>query len=299
MYLYKKKELIGIDIGATSIKLIQLKETKSGYELVKIGKAFLPAEAKFDNSLRDIPAIAETVRSLIKQLNVKVRHAACSISGNSVIIRKISFPVMSVDELEEQIQWEAEQYIPFDIHDVNIDFHIVGPNEIDSSRMNVILVVSKKEIINDYVAMFDQAGVVLTVLDVDVFAIQNAFEANYEPVHDEVIALADIGDATINLNIIKNGASLFTRDIQLGGNEYRREIEKNLSVNVDEEKKLKMMDNMDDDEVVRGIILQCNETLALELYRSMDFYTTNAGSDERQLDLPPDDNYNSRNLWVL
>ncbi len=280
MFSLRNKGLVGIDIGSTSIKLVQLKETKSGYELVKIGMAPLPAEAIVDNALMDIASIVGAVKDLIKSLNVKVKHVACSISGNSVIIRNISFPLMSSQELEEQINWEAEQYIPFDINDVNIDFHILGPDELDPQKMNVILVASKKDIIKDYVTLFDDAGITLTVLDVDAFAVQNAFELNYELSPDEVIALADMGDATMNLNIIRNGASLFTRDIQFGGNQYTEKIRKKLSIKFEEAEQLKFTDRVNEDESLQGIILQCNEALAMELYRSMDFYSANAGMDK-------------------
>ncbi len=277
MFSFRKKELVGIDIGSTSIKLVQLRETKGHYELVKVGMANLPTEAIVDNTLMDISAIAEGVRGLIRTVNVTAQQAACSIAGNSVIIRKISFPEMTAEELEEQINWEAEQYIPFDINDVNIDFHILGPDESAPKRMNVILVASKKDIIHDYVTLFDTVGVTLTVLDVDAFAVQNAFEANYDPSPDEVIALANIGDATTNLNIVKGGESLFTRDIQWGGKQYTQEIRKKLAVKGDEAEKLKLSQGGASDETVLGVILSCNESLAMELYRSMDFYSANAG----------------------
>ncbi len=277
MVLFRKKELIGIDIGSTSIKLVQLRETKGGYELVKVGMASLPAEAIVDNALMDIAVIVGALRELTTGLKVKVKQAVCSLSGNSVIIRNISFPVMTFQELEEQINWEAEQYIPFDINDVNIDFHILGPDEVDPQKMNVILVASKKDIIRDYVTLFNDAGITLTVIDVDAFALQNAFELNYAPSADEVIALVNIGDATMNLNIVRNGESLFTRDIQWGGGQYTGKIRQKRAISADEAEKLKLSDSATDDESLREIILQCNESLALELYRSMDFYSANAG----------------------
>jgi type IV pilus assembly protein PilM len=280
MFSLKKKDLVGIDIGSSSVKLVQLKESKEGYQLVKIGMVQLPAEAIVDNTLMDTSSIVEAIRNLISTLGVKVAQAACSISGNSVIIRKIGFPVMTSDELEEQIHWEAEQYIPFDINDVNIDFHILGPDEFDPAKMNVILVASKKDIINDYVAVFNEAGITLTVLDVDSFAVQNAFEINYDPAPDEVIALANIGSNIMNLNIIRDGVSLFTRDVQLGGNLYTEEIQKKLALKSDEAEKLKISGMAASDEAVRGLILQVNDTLSMELYRSVDFYNANANEDK-------------------
>jgi len=280
MFSFKKKDLVGIDIGSSSVKLVQLKESKDGYQLVKVGMAPLPAEAIVDNTLMDTSSIVETIRNLISSLGIKVTQAACSISGNSVIIRKIGFPVMTADELEDQIHWEAEQYIPFDINDVNIDFHILGPDEFDPAKMNVLLVASKKDIINNYVAVFNEAGIALTVLDVDSFAVQNAFEINYDPAPDEVIALANIGSNIMNLNITRGGVSLFTRDVQLGGNLYTEEIQKKLALKGDEAEKMKISGMVSSDDAVRGLILQVNETLAMELYRSVDFYNSNAGEDK-------------------
>lgn len=280
MFSIKKKDLVGIDIGSSSIKLVQLKESKDGYQLVKIGMAPLPSEAIVDNALMDTSAVVEAIRDLIGTLGVKVTQAACSISGNSVIIRKIGFPVMTADELEEQIHWEAEQYIPFDINDVNLDFQILGPDEYDPGKMNVLLVASKKDIINDYVAVFGEVGIKLTVLDVDCFAVQNAFEINYDSPPDEIVALANIGSNIMNLNIVKGGASLFTRDVQLGGNLYTEDIQKKLAIKGDEAEKLKVSGMATSDESLNALIRQINETLAMELYRSVDFYNANAGEEK-------------------
>src|SRR5512136_2939271 len=129
MFFTTKKEIVGIDIGSSSVKLVQLKEQKGGYTLQNVGMLQLPQEAIVDNTLMDSSSIAETVKKLFKGLNIRVKDAACSVSGNSVIIRKISLPAMPPEELEDQIHWEAEQYIPFDINDVNIDFQVLEPSE--------------------------------------------------------------------------------------------------------------------------------------------------------------------------
>ena len=227
MFFAKKKELIGIDIGSTSIKLVKLRGSKGSYEAESIGIAPLSPEAIVDNSLMDSSAVVDGLRSLIDSLGIqKVRDVASSVSGNSVIIRKIALPAMSSEELEEEIQWEAEQYIPFDINDVNIDFQMLEPDDNDPSRMFVLLVASKKDIVNDYQAVFAEAGLKLVLVDVDVFAMQNAFELNYDLDPDEVYALINIGANMTNLNVVKNGISLFTRDVQMGGALYAEEIQK-------------------------------------------------------------------------
>lgn len=279
MLFPKKRDLVGLDIGSSSVKLVELKESKGAYELVNVGIAPLPPEAIVDNTLMDTAAIVEAIKALVKSLGISVQDAACSISGNSVIIRKIGFPTMSNEELEDQIQWEAEQYIPFDINDVNIDFQIISPDENDPSRMNVLLVASKKDIINDYVAVFSEAGLRLVVVDVDSFAVQNCFEINYEYPEEGAVALVNIGANIMNFNIIKGGVSLFTRDVQMGGNLYTEEIQKRLSISGAEAEQVKLAGGHF--EQLNDLFGRVNDTLIMEIHRSLDFYNSSAGDDAR------------------
>jgi type IV pilus assembly protein PilM len=258
---------------------VQLRELKGGYQLLNIGILPLPAQAIVDNTLMDSSSIVETIRTLVASLDVKAKEAVCSISGNSVIIRKISLPVMPVEELEDQIHWEAEQYIPFDINDVNVDFEILYPDEQDPSKMNVLLVASKKDIINDYLVVFAEAGLKLVVVDVDSFAVQNAFETNYPVDADEVVALVNIGASIINLNIVRGGVSLFTRDVQMGGNLYTEEIQKQFGLNSEDAELKKITAAGSDDPRLMEILQRVNETIAIEMRRSLDFYNSTAGDD--------------------
>lgn len=277
MFLSMKKEIIGIDIGSSSVKLVQIKEQKGAYILQNVGILPLPLEAIVDNTLMDTSSIVETIKKLLKSLNIRVKDAACSVSGNSVIIRKISLPAMPPEELEDQIHWEAEQYIPFDINDVHIDFQILASDQNDPSKMEVLLVASKKEIINDYLAVFNEAGINLAVVDVDSFAMQNAFELNYDIGPDNVVALINIGASIMNLNIVKNDISLFTRDVQMGGNLYTEEIQKQFGVSSEEAERMKVSGDAPDQAKLRDTISRVNETLAMEMRRSLDFYNTTAG----------------------
>jgi type IV pilus assembly protein PilM len=279
MLFTKKKDIVGVDIGSSAVKLVQLREAKGGYQLQKIGILPLPAEAIVDNTLMDSSSIVETVKTLLASLNVKAKEAVCSISGNSVIIRKISLPVMPVEELEDQIHWEAEQYIPFDINDVNVDFEILSPDEQDPSKMNVLLVASKKDIINDYLAVFAEAGLKLVVVDVDSFAVQNAYETNYAADNNEVVALVNIGASIINLNIVRGGYSLFTRDVQMGGNLYSEEIQKQFGLSGEDAEQMKLKAIESDDPRLRDVLQRVNETIANEMRRSLDFYNSTAGEE--------------------
>lgn len=277
MLFAKKKDLIGIDIGSTSIKLIKLKGGKGSYELEHVGIAPLPPEAIVDNSLMGTSEVVDGLKSLFNGLGIKnLKDAASSVSGNSVIIRKIAVATMSQEALEEEIQWEAEQYIPFDINDVNIDFQILEPDENDPSRMFVLLVASKKDIINDYQSVFAEAGMKLVLVDVDVFAVQTAFEMNYDLDPEEIYALINIGASMMNINVVKAGASLFTRDVQMGGGLYTEDIQKKLAVSSEEAEKLKISADMNSAAELLESIARVNDTLSLEIRRSLDFYNSNA-----------------------
>lgn len=277
MFFAKKKDLIGVDIGSTSIKLVKLKPGKGGYVIDQVGIVPLPPEAIVDNTLMDTSAVVDALKTVFSSLGIdKDKDVCSSVSGNSVIIRKIALPTMSAEDLENEIQWEAEQYIPFDINDVNLDFQMLEPDENDPSRMFVFLVASKKDIVNDYQAVFAEAGLKLLVVDVDVFAVQNSFEMNYGANFDEVYALVNIGASMMNMNVIKGGFSLFTRDVQMGGGLYTEEIQKRMAVSTIEAEKMKMS-------IAGGVspdlveaIEKVNETISLEIRRSLDFYNSNA-----------------------
>ncbi len=275
----KKKEVVGIDIGSSSVKLVQLKDLKGSYQLLNIGIIQLPPEAIVDNTLMDSSAIVIAIKGLVSSLGIKVKDVACSISGNSVIIRKIILPVMPIEELEDQIAWEAEQYIPFDINDVNMDFQILSPDSIDPTKMNVLLVASKKDIINDYVSVFNESALHLSVVDVDSFAVQNAFEINHDSEPDDVVALINIGASVMNINVVRDSATLFTRDVQMGGNLYTEEIQKQLGLSSSEAESIKTLAYETHNTPLVEVLNKVNETITQEIRRSLDFYNSTANDD--------------------
>lgn len=276
----KKKDLVGIDIGSSSIKLVQLWQSRDGYQLLNAAIMPLPPEAIVDNSMMDTGAVVDAVKNLVASLGIKTKDVVCSISGNAVIIRKIMLPAMTTEELEDQISWEAEQYIPFDIKDVHIDFQILGPDTVDPSKIQVLLVASKKDIINDYVALFADAGMTLHVMDVDSFAVQNAYELNSGLI-DEVCALINVGAGVMNINVVRGETSLFTRDVQMGGNQYTEEIQKQLGVNAQEAETMKMLAAEQQNGPLTEVINRVNDSVAQEIRRSVDFYNSTASGDDR------------------
>src|SRR5512141_1331819 len=195
---------VGLDVGSSSVKLVQLKEKKGGYQLLGFGAAMLPPEAIVDGALMNSAAIVQAIQDVFSQQKVKATEVAIGVRGHSVIIKKISLPRMTQEELDESIQWEAEQYIPFDVKDVNIDTQILTPEGDAAGQMDVLLVAAKKDMINDYTSVCAEAGLAATVVDVDAFAVQNAVEANYDLSGDTVV-IVNVGAAVSNINVISRG----------------------------------------------------------------------------------------------
>lgn len=279
-----KQQSIGLDIGTHSIKLVQVKETKKGYQLLNFGILPLPQEAIVDGTIMDVNAAAEKIRNLLAAEKVKVKEAVISVSGHAVIVKKIKLPLMSEDQLSESISWEAEQYIPFDIDDVNIDFQILETKEEDmmANQMEIILVAAKKEKINDYTGLILEAGLNPLVVDVDSFALQNVFELNHQVDEKEMVALVNIGASVTNINVLKGNISNFTRDITVGGNRYTEAIQKELQVGFRQAEALKMGANMAgfSPGKIAPIIVSVTKDLAQEIRRSFEFFRSASTESE-------------------
>jgi len=282
MLLKTKKDIIGVDIGSSAVKLVQLREAKGVFHLVNLGIAHLNPESIVDNAIMDSGSVVECVRNLVESLKVKTKNVATSVSGHSVIIRKILLPIMTEEEMESSIQWEAEQYIPFEISEVNLDFQIIGADADDPSQMNVILVAAKKDFVNDFIAVFKEAGLNPLVMDIDCFALENAFEANYASEEDEIVALVNMGASAMNVNILRGSESVFTRDIQIGGNMFNEEIQKRLGLSNEEAEKVKLGGEAADVDpgAVEEVVSDAVENLAQEVQRSLDFFSATS-SDEK------------------
>jgi type IV pilus assembly protein PilM len=277
----KNKLTLGLDIGSSSVKLVHLKDRKGGYALQAWGSAPLPPEAIVDGALMNSAAIVQAIQELLGQQKVKQKEAAIGVRGHSVIIKKISLPRMTQEELDESIQWEAEQYIPFDVKDVNIDTQILARESDATGQMDVLLVAAKKDMINDYVAVCAEAGLTATVVDVDAFAVQNAFEANYQVTPGQPVVLINVGAAVSNINIVVDGNAAFTRDITMGGNAFTEEIQKQLNISYEEAEALKVGGQGETDAVVpqevERVIQGVADQMGGELQRSLDFYAATAG----------------------
>ncbi len=281
MFFSKSKNVVGLDIGSSAVKLVELKEKKGGtYELVKLGVERLSPEAIVDGSIMDSSMVVETISKLNSEKSVKNSNYATSLSGHSVIIKKITLPAMSPEELAESIQWEAEQYIPFDINDVNLDYvPLTTPGTGDN--IEVILVAVKKEKINDYTSVISQTGKVPVLVDVDAFALQNCYEMNTEVEEGKVIGLVNIGASVTNVNILSGSNSLFWRDITFGGNQYTDAIQRELSLSFESAEELKRGRPQGDYTIqqVIPILNSVSEDFAGELRKTLDFFTATSGAE--------------------
>ena len=281
MFFSKSKSVVGLDIGSSAVKLVELKEKKGGtFQLVNFGMERLSPEAIVDGSIMDSSMVVETISRLNSEKKIKNSNYATSLSGHSVIIKKITLPAMSPEELAESIQWEAEQYIPFDINDVNLDYVPLTPPG-SGDNIDVILVAVKKEKINDYTSVISQTGKVPVLVDVDAFALQNCYEMNSDVDDRKVVALVNIGASVTNVNILSGTNSLFWRDITSGGNQYTDAIQRELSLSFEQAEELKRGKTVGDYTIqqVIPILNSVSEDFAGELRKTLDFFTATSGAD--------------------
>jgi type IV pilus assembly protein PilM len=270
-----KKEVVGLDIGASSVKVVQLQQSKKGTELTAFGMLPLAPEVIVDGAIMDAEVVIETIQQAIKEFKVKGKYAAISVSGHSVIVKKIIVADMSREELESAIETEAQQYIPFDIEDVNVDFQILEADEtIEEGEMAILLVAVKKEKVDEHIDLIREAGMDPIVVDVDAFALENTYELNYEAEPDLIVGLVDIGAGTMNINILQDDFSSFVRDISIGGDQYTEAIQKEFNVNFDVAERLKrgqLAEGVSQEDVL-AIVNTVSDDIAVEIQRSFDFF---------------------------
>jgi type IV pilus assembly protein PilM len=280
MILGKKDSLIGLDIGSRSVKVAEITETKNGRKLRRFGMADIPPGAIEDGAISDTETVVQVIRQLLKSANIKATNVALSIGGYSVIIKKINVQTMPEEQLQETIHFEAEQYIPFDISDVNLDFQLLGEVENNPSQMSVFLVAAKKEMVNDYINLATLVGLTPCIVDVEAFALQNIFEANYD-IQGENVALIDIGASKTSLNILKDNSSVFMRDVALGCIQINQKIMSMLDCSYDQAELIKFGEpskKLSADEL-KQIISAVVTDWCTEIRRALDFFYTNYPDD--------------------
>jgi type IV pilus assembly protein PilM len=280
----KPRTVVGLDIGSSAVKAVEVKPAGKGYKVTAFGTEPVPPDAIVDGAIIDAGSVAEAIRRVFDGNKAfKAKDVCASLSGNAVIVKKITLPVMTENELAESIYWEAEQYIPFDIQDVNLDYQILDPGTGPNSRgsMDVLLVAAKKEKIGDYTNVIAQAGRTPVIVDVDAFALQNAFEVNYGLDAGRVVVLLNAGASAININILQGDQSVFTRDISMGGNAYTEAVQKELDLPFDSAEQLKKGIPVDGAtfEEAQPVLHAVTENVLLEIQKTFDFFKASASTD--------------------
>jgi type IV pilus assembly protein PilM len=283
MVFAKKTQLVGLDIGSRTIKAAEIADSKKGPALKNFGSIDIPPGAIEEGNIQDPAVVADAIRKLYKSFGIKEHNVAISIGGYSVIVKKINVQTMEEEELQETINLEAEQYIPFDISDVNLDFQIIGENENNPNQMSVLLVAAKKEMISDYVNLIQMAKLNPCVIDIDAFALQNIYENAYES-EEENIALIDIGASKTSLNILKGGTSVFMRDVSLGCSQINQKIVSMAECSPEEAEDLKFTPDSDQisPEDLREIISAVVADWCTEIRRALDFFYSTYPEDQIQ-----------------
>jgi type IV pilus assembly protein PilM len=274
--------LVGVDIGTSSIKVCQIKETRKGPKLVKFGYTPLPRQTIVDGHVLNAEAVVDALGRVFAEAKLKSKDIALSISGQAVIIRKITVPMMTPAELDEQIQWEAEQHIPFDIKDVHVDYEVMRRRP-EAGQMDLLLVAAKREEVNDYTEIAKQAKLRPVVVDVDAFTVQNVFEFNRGLSPDQTFALINVGASLASINILSKGTSAFTRDIANGGNYITEQIQKQMGVSFEQAEEYKCAASAGPQAAppqVSAIIEGVCDSIAGEIQRSLDFFHATSGESE-------------------
>jgi len=281
MVFGKKDHLIGLDIGSRSIKTAEIVETKRGRTLKNFGIVDIAHGAIEEGTINDPEIVAESIQQLLKSCGIKENNVAVSIGGYSVIVKKIIIQTMAEEQLQETIHFEAEQYIPFDISDVNLDFQILGESESNPNQMDVVLVAAKKEMVDDYINLVNLAGLNPCIIDVEAFALQNCFETNYD-FQKENIALIDIGASKTSLNILKDAVSVFMRDVSLGCGQINQKIMSLIECTFEEAEELKYgnkPDRLSPDDL-KGIVSSVVSDWCTEIRRALDFFYSTYPEDK-------------------
>ena len=272
----KKEQLVtGVDIGSAAVKVCKLQKTGKGYTIMAVGSAALPEGSVEDGVLQEPEEVGKIIATLFNNLKIKNSKVGISISGYSVIVKKVNLEVMDQEELAEYIRSEAEQYIPFDIDEVYLDFQDLKTGGENGERTDVMLVAAKKDVIDDYLDMLQEQKLKPVLVDVDGFALENIWETTTGST--ENVALIDIGASKMNINILSDGASVLARDVVVGSDQLTEQLANSLDVDFDEAEKIKLglLPVEERQQEVEEIFNQTCTQWVLEMKKAIDLYMAN------------------------
>ena len=274
------KTIVGLDIGSSSIKAVELKKSRGEVEVVHLGLEPLASDIVVDSMIVDSGSVSSAITKIFTENGIKSKDVATSVSGHSVIVKRIPMASMDDASLAASISTEAAQHIPFDIADVNVDYQILS-EDTGGPQMDVLLVAVKKDKILNYTNVLSLAGKNAKVVDIDAFALQNCYEYNYEPAPTATCALLNLGASVMNINIVKGSSPLFTRDVSVGGNQYTDSLQKELDLSFDDAESLKLGNKVGtvSEDAKMPILQQVTEIIVLEIQKTFDFFRATAAGE--------------------
>lgn len=269
----KKKSVAGLDIGSSSIKMVELEGKSDSFSLVGLGFESLPDDTIIDGQIMELNVVSDVIQKVCVNHQIESMQVVTGVSGHSVIIKNIVLPPMSRDELEESIDWHAEEHIPYDLADVSLDYQITGQSP-DSTQ--VLIAACKRDRIDSIRQAVQMAGKEPVVIDVDTFALQNCYEVNYQPDDSQVVTLLNIGASTMNVNIVKGTRSLFSRDITVGGSQFTDVLQRTLGLSFQQAEAMKRGNAVAvegvDEKSIEPLMNNVTEIVAMEIQKTFDFY---------------------------
>jgi type IV pilus assembly protein PilM len=275
-----KKNLVGLDIGSSAVKAVELARKGPALQLLNLGFENLQTDTIVDGQIMELNNVSNVIAHIFAEHQIRTTRVAAGVSGHSVIVKNIVLPHMSDEELQESFSWHAEEHIPFDIDDVNLDYELTSKS---SESLHVLMAACKSDKINNVKQAIQLAGKQPVVIDIDAFALQNCYEVNYQPREGEIVALLNIGAATMNINILNGTRSIFARDASVGGSQYTSLLQKELGISFEQAEAVKRGMSLPDGveaKPIQPIIETVSETLALEVKKTFDFYRTTAQESE-------------------
>ena len=275
-----KTSMVGVDVGSSSVKAVELQGKSGDFQLLSLGFQGLQSDSVVDGQIMELNAVSNAIGSIFNEHKIKTTRVAAGVNGHSVIVKNIVLPQMTDDELQESFAWHAEEHIPFDITDVNLDYHVTARS---NDAIHVLMAACKRDKIANLKQAIQLAGKQPAVIDVDAFALQNCYELNYEPKPGQVVALLNIGASTTNINILNGAQSVFTRDATFGGNQYTSLLQKELGLTFDQAESVKRgraLPEGAEQREIGPILDTVSDILALEIQKTMDFYRATAEDGE-------------------
>jgi type IV pilus assembly protein PilM len=273
MLFGKKQSVAGLDIGSSSIKMVELDGKLNNLNLVSLGFETLPDDSIIDGQIMELNVVSGCIQNVCSNNQVTADQVVTGVSGHSVIIKNIVLPPMSREELDESIDWHAEEHIPYDLSDVSLDYQITG-NTPDSTQ--VLIAACKRERIDNIRQVIQMSGKQPVAIDVDTFALQNCYEVNYQPAESDVVTLLNIGASTMNVNIVKGTRSLFTRDITVGGSQFTDVLQRSLGLSFQQAEAVKRgvshaVEGVEE-KSIEPLMNNVTEIVAMEIQKTFDFY---------------------------